>query len=178
MKGVIRFMDTNELVTLLNNIADLLDIKGEGFFKTRAYRMAAETLLELEEPIELVVKEDRLQDLPNIGKALAKKISTYVTTGSLSFYEELIKEVPLSLLDFLQIQSLGPKKVATIYKELGITTIEELKKAAQQHKLQDLEGFGIVTENNILRGIILRSKISGRSLLHYALQQGTRYMNT
>lgn len=169
-------MDTNDVVALLNNIADLMDIKGEGFFKTRAYRMAAETLRELEEPIEQVVKEDRLQDLPNIGKAIAKKISTYVTTGSLPFYDELINEVPLSLLDLLQIQSLGPKKVATVYNELGITTITELKKAAQQHKLQDLEGFGVITENNILRGIALQSKISGRSLLHYALQQGTRYI--
>ncbi len=169
-------MDTNDVVTLLNNIADLMDIKGEGFFKTRAYRMAAETLRELEEPIDQVVKENRLDTLPNIGKAIAKKISTFVTTGSLPFYEELINEVPISLLDLLQIQSLGPKKVATIYNELGITTISELKKAAQQHRLQDLEGFGVITENNILRGIALQSKISGRSLLHYALQQGTRYV--
>src|SRR6056297_327338 len=163
-------MDTDKVVRLLNNIADLMDIKGEQFFKTRAYRMAAETLREIEEPIDVLVDEQRLQDLPGIGKAIAKKISTFVTTGSLPYYEELIKEVPPSLLDLLDIQGLGPKKVAVLYKKVGITTIDELQKAARQHKLQDLDGFGATTENNILRGIALQSKTSGRSLLHHALQ--------
>ncbi|MBS3801446.1 MAG: DNA polymerase/3'-5' exonuclease PolX [Candidatus Thermoplasmatota archaeon] len=169
-------MDTDKVVRLLNNIADLMDINGEQFFKTRAYRMAAETLREIEEPIDVLVKEQRLQDLPGIGKAIAKKISTFVTTGSLPYYEELKKEVPPSLLDLLDIQGLGPKKVAVLYKKLGITTIDELQKAARQHKLQDLDGFGVTTENNILRGIALQSKTSGRSLLHHALQQGNQYV--
>jgi len=170
-------MDTDKVVRLLNNIADLMDIKGEQFFKTRAYRMAAETLREIEEPIDVLVKEQRLQDLPGIGKAIAKKISTFVTAGSLPYYEELIKEVPPSLLDLLDIQGLGPKKVAVLYKKVGITTIDELQKAARQHKLQDLDGFGATTENNILRGIALQSKTSGRSLLHHALQQGNQYVD-
>ena len=169
-------MDTDKVVRLLNNIADLMDINGEQFFKTRAYRMAAETLREIEEPIDVLVKEQRLQDLPGIGKAIAKKISTFVTTGSLPYYEELKKEVPPSLLDLLDIQGLGPKKVAVFYKKLEITTIDELQKAARQHKLQDLDGFGVTTENNILRGIALQSKTSGRSLLHHALQQGNQYV--
>ncbi len=170
-------MDTDKVVRLLNNIADLMDINGEQFFKTRAYRMAAETLREIEDPIDVLVEEERLQDLPGIGKAIAKKISTFVTTGSLPYYEELTKEVPPSLLDLLKIQGLGPKKVAVLYKKLGITTIDELQKAARQHKLKDLDGFGITTENNILRGIALQSQTSGRSLLHHALQQGNQYVD-
>ena len=170
-------MDTDKVVRLLNNIADLMDINGEQFFKTRAYRMAAETLREIEDPIDVLVEEERLQDLPGIGKAIAKKISTFVTTGSLPYYEELTKEVPPSLLDLLNIQGLGPKKVAVLYKKLGITTIDELQKAARQHKLKDLDGFGITTENNILRGIALQSQTSGRSLLHHALQQGNQYVD-
>jgi DNA polymerase (family X) len=169
-------MDTNKVVSLLNNIADLMDIKGEQFFKTRAYRMAAETLRETDESIETLVEEERLQELSGIGKAIAKKITTFVTTGSLPYYEELTKEVPPSLLDLLEIQGLGPKKVAVLYKKLGITTIDELEKAARQHKLNDLDGFGVTTENNILRGIALQSQTSGRSLLHHALQQGTQYV--
>lgn len=170
-------MDTDKVVRLLNNIADLMDINGEQFFKTRAYRMAAETLREIEDPIDVLVEEERLQELPGIGKAIAKKISTFVTTGSLPYYEELTKEVPPSLLDLLKIQGLGPKKVAVLYKKLGITTIDELQKAARQHKLKDLDGFGITTENNILRGIALQSQTSGRSLLHHALQQGNQYVD-
>lgn len=170
-------MNTNDVLALLENIADLMDIKGEGFFKTRAYRMAAETLREIDEPITKIVEESRLEDLPGIGKAIAEKITTFVTTGSLPYYDELTKEIPPSLLELLKIQGLGPKKVAAIYKERGITTIDELKKAAQQQKLRDLDGFGAVTENNILRGIALQSKTSGRSLLHHALQQGTQYVD-
>jgi DNA polymerase (family 10) len=169
-------MDTEDVVHLLNKIADLMDIKGEQFFKTRAYRMAAETLREAEEPIELLVNEERLQELPGIGKAIAKKITTFVDTGILPYYEELTEEIPPSLLDLLQIQGLGPKKVAVLYKKLGITTIDELQKAAKQHKLKDLDGFGVTTENNILRGIALQAKTTGRSLLHYALNQGNQYV--
>lgn len=169
-------MDTNEVVSLLNNIADLMDIKGEHFFKTRAYRMAAETLREIDEPITKLVKEKRLEELPGIGKAIAKKISTFVITGSLPYYEELSKEVPPSLLDLLKIQGLGPKKVAILYKKLGIRTIDELKKAATQQKLRNLDGFGVVTENNILRGILLQTQTSGRSLLHHALKHGNLYI--
>lgn len=169
-------MNTDEVVRLLNTIADLMDIKGEGFFKSRAYRMAAETLHETGEPIDLLVKEQRLQELPGIGQAIAKKISTFVTTGSLPYFEELTKEVPLSLLDLLQIQGVGPKKVGILYKKLRITTIDELEKAAKQHKIQDLDGFGVITEKKILRGITLQSQISGRSLLHHALQQGNQYV--
>ncbi|MBS3778507.1 MAG: DNA polymerase/3'-5' exonuclease PolX, partial [Candidatus Thermoplasmatota archaeon] len=76
----------------------------------------------------------------------------------------------------IQIQGLGPKKVAVLYKKLGITTIDELQKAAKQHKLKDLDGFGETTENNILRGIALQAQTSGRSLLHYALNQGDQYV--
>jgi DNA polymerase (family 10) len=169
-------MNTNDVVTLLENIADLMDIKGEGFFKTRAYRMAAETLREIDEPIAKIVEEDRLEDLPNIGKAIAKKITTFVNTGSLAYYDELTKDVPPSLLDLLKIQGLGPKKISVLYRERGITTIDELKKAARQQKIRDLEGFGEVTEKNILRGIALQSQTSGRSLLHYALLQGNQYI--
>lgn len=169
-------MDTDDVVTLLDNIADLMDIKGEQFFKIRAYRMAAETLREIDEPITKLVNEKRLEELPGIGKAIAKKISTFVSTGSLPYYDELSKEVPPSLLNLLKIQGVGPKKVAVLYKELGITTIEELKKAATQQKLRNLDGFGVITENNILRGILLQSQTSGRSLLHHALNHGNRYV--
>ncbi len=169
-------MDTDEVVRLLNNIADLMDIKGEQFFKTRAYRMAAETLRESEESIEDLVKENRLEELPGIGKAIAKKISTFVTTGSSPYFEKLTEEIPLSLLDLLKIQDVGPKKVGMLYKKLGITTIDELEKAARQHKIRELDGFGVITENKILRGIALQSQISGRTLLHHALEQGNQYV--
>ena len=80
----------NRLVAeLLYKIADLLDLKGEIFFKTRAYRLAAQTIEVLDEDIEIIVKEGRLQDIPGIGEALAKKITEFVETGELQYFEKL-----------------------------------------------------------------------------------------
>ena len=157
-------------------IADLLDIKGEMFFKTRAYRIAAQTIEMLEEDIETVTKEDRLRSISGIGEALAKKIKEIVETDKLDYFERLKKEVPESLLEMLEISSLGPKKVSALYINLGITTIEELKKACVEGKLRDLEGFGEITERNIIRGIQLKEKTSGRVFLNVAYEDGEAYL--
>ena len=161
-------MKNSDVASLLLNIANLLDIKGEKFFKTRAYRIAAQTILDLSEDIEEVVKKKRLQEIPGIGSALAKKIEEYISTGKLLYLETLQNEIPISVLDLLDIPSIGPKKVATIYQTLNITSISELKKACQTQKIRHLDGFGELSEINILRGIALLEKTQGRTLLHYA----------
>jgi len=168
----------NQLVAdVLYQIADLLDLKGEIFFKTRAYRMAAQTIEVLDEDIETITKEDRLQSISGVGEALAKKIKEIVETGRLEYFERLKKEVPEGLLKLLDIPGLGPKKVSALYNNLGITTIKDLRKACLEGKLRDLEGFGEVTEQNILRGIQLMEKTSGRALLNVAYTDGNNYLN-
>jgi len=168
----------NQVVSeILYQIADLLDLKGEIFFKTRAYRMAAQTIEVLEEDIEVVTKEKRLRKITGIGEAIAKKIEEIIETGHLEFLEKLQKEIPRGLLDMLNISGLGPKKVAALYKELGIKTIDELRKACLNGKLRNLEGFGEVTESNILRGIQLMEKTSGRVLLNVADEDGQNYLS-
>jgi DNA polymerase (family X) len=168
----------NQLVAnILYQIADLLDLKGEIFFKTRAYRMAAQTVEVLEEDIEDITKEDRLLEIPGVGEGLAKKIKEIVETGKLDYFERLKREIPEGLIRLLDIPGLGPKKVAAIYKNLGITTLEGLQKAATTGKLRELEGFGEVTEQNILRGIQLLEKTSGRALLNVAYADGTGYLD-
>ncbi len=168
----------NQLVSdILYKIADLLDLKGEIFFKTRAYRQAAQTIEVLDEDVEIVVKEDRLRDIPGIGEALAKKIKEIVETDRLEFFEKLKKEIPEGLLLMLEISGLGPKKVAALYQNLGIKTINQLRKACLDGKLRDLDGFGEITEQNILRGISLMEKTSGRVLLNVAYDDGINYIN-
>ena len=167
----------NQLVAdVLYQVADLLDIKGEIFFKTRAYRMAAQKIETLNEDIETVVKENRLREIPGVGEALAKKIKELVETGRLEYFEKLKKEIPPELLKMLDISGLGPKKIAAVYNKLGIKTIEELRKAAEEGKLRNLEGFGEITEKNILRGIRLMDKTSGRVLLNVAYHHGNKYI--
>jgi len=157
-------------------IADLLDLKGEIFFKTRAYRMAAQRIEVLDEDIEIISKEDRLEELPGVGEALAKKIKELIDTGKLEYFERLKKEIPVGLLQMLDISGLGPKKVSALYHKLGIKTIEQLQKACIEGKVRDLEGFGEITEKNILRGIQLRQKTSGRVLLNLAFDDSNRYL--
>ena len=169
-------MKNQFVADILNEIADLLDIKGEIFFKTRAYRIAAQAIEVLEEDIETVVSEDRLTSISGIGAAIAKKITEIVETGRLEYLEELTKEIPNGLLDLLKIQSLGPKKVASLYKNLGITSIKKLRDACLQGKLRNLDGFGVITELNILRGIALLEKTSGRALLNVAFSDGNNYI--
>lgn len=170
-------MKNDEVATLLYTIADLLDIKGEGFFKTRAYRIAAQTIMDLSEDITTVVEENRLKDIPGIGPALTKKITEYVTTGKLSYLETLQSEIPFSVLDLLNIPTLGPKKASVLFNQLNISTIEQLKKACNQGKLRNLDGFGELTEINIIRGIALIEKTKGRTTLHHATEISNKLLS-
>jgi len=169
-------MKNQFVADILYMIANLLDLKGEIFFKTRAYRIAAQTIEALDEDIEKLVNQGRLESIPGVGEALAKKITELVQTGKLEYLERLKKEVPTGLIDLLGIPGLGPKKVAALYKNLGITNTQELQEAANKGELRTLEGFGEITERNILRGIQLREKTSGRVLLNVAYEDGTRYI--
>jgi DNA polymerase (family 10) len=157
-------------------IADLLDLKGELFFKTRAYRMAAQSIEALDEDIEVLVNQGTLESIPGVGEALAKKITELVQTRKLTYLERLKKEVPTGLVNLLGIPGLGPKKVAALYKKRGISSVQELREAARKGELRTLEGFGEITERNILRGIQLLEKTSGRVLLNVAYKDGTRYL--
>ena len=168
----------NQLVAeILYKIADLLDVKGEIFFKTRAYRMAAQTIEAIDEDIETISNENRLQSISGVGEALAKKIKEIVETGKLEYFERLKEEIPEGLLTLLDIPGLGPKKVSALYENLDISTIKQLRKACIEGRLRDLDGFGEITERNILRGIQLREKTSGRVLLNVAYVDGNNYLD-
>jgi len=167
----------NQFVSdILYQIADLLDLKGEIFFKTRAYRIAAQTIEVLDEDIEKIAKEERLEEIPGIGSAIAKKIKELLDTNKIEYFEKLKKEIPPGLLKMLNISGLGPKKVSKLFKELNIKTIDELRDACKKGKLRDLDGFGEITERNILRGIKLMEKTSGRVLLNLASENGESYI--
>ena len=168
----------NQLVAeILYKIADLLDVKGEIFFKTRAYRMAAQTIEAIDEDIETISNENRLQSISGVGGALSKKIREIVETGKLEYFERLKEEIPEGLLTLLDIPGLGPKKVSALYENLDISTIKQLRKACIEGRLRDLDGFGEITERNILRGIQLREKTSGRVLLNVAYVDGNNYLD-
>ncbi len=155
-------MNNKQLSNTFTLIANLLEIKGEIIYKTLAYRKAAESLDTLGREADEFWKEGKLADIPGVGKAIAEKIDELLTTGNLEFLEKLKKEVPESLAGWLQVPSLGPKKVALIWKTLNITTLAELETAAKAGKLRDLPGMGAKSETAILDGLASLARRSGR----------------
>jgi DNA polymerase (family 10) len=134
--------------------ADLLDIKGENPFKVRAYRNAARLIENSSKDFEKLVREGfDLTRLPGIGHDLSEYIKEIVTTGKFSKLEKLKKEVPEGLIDMLSIEGLGPKRIKQIYDAFGITSLDELKKYAENGELDKLPGFGPTLIQKILKGV-------------------------
>ena len=155
-------MNNRELAETFTLIGDLLEIKGEIIYKTLAYRKAAENLSGLGREASEYWKEGKLEDIPGVGKAIAEKIDELLRTGQLEFLERLKAEVPEGLAGWLKVPGLGPKKVAMIWKELGITTLPELELAAREGKLRGLPGMGEKSETAILEGLASLGRRSGR----------------
>ena len=143
-----------EVAEKFDTMADLLAIKDANRFRIRAYRNGANTIRDLSENVGDMVDQDQdLTQLPDIGKDLANKIEEIVETGSLSALEELKGQVPGQLTELMDIDQLGPKRVKKIYQELGITSIDDLKEAAEEEEIEELEGLGEKTEDKIIKDI-------------------------
>jgi len=162
-------MRNAEVAGVLYNISELLEIKGENAFKIRAYAKAARAIEGTTENIEKIAHENRLKDIPGVGESIAMKIGEYLATGHLEFYDELKKQVPEELHELLQIPGIGPKTLQFLYSELGIKNVEELEKAAREHRLRRLAHFGETKEENILKAIERYRQRSTRIPLGIAL---------
>jgi len=140
-----------EISDILSDLADFLEIEDANPFRIRAYRNAARTISGLSHSVsELLNKGKDLTELPGIGKDLSAKIEEIHRSGKLSLLEETKRRLPPGLLQILKIQSLGPKRVKQLYKELHIKNLTDLKKAAKGPKIRNLPGFGDKTVNRIL----------------------------
>jgi len=143
-----------DIATVLNKVADLLEIEGANVFRIRAYRNAARTIASLPWSVaEVLAEGEDLPKLPGIGEDLAGKIKEIATTGTLSQLEEIERRIPAALTQLMKIPSLGPKRVQAIYQKLNITTLDELEKAAREGKIRALFGFGQKTEEKIIEEI-------------------------
>jgi len=150
--GTLRYTN-RQVAEMFHQIADLSEIKGEVIYRVLAYRKAAESIADLGRDINEVWKEGKLEDIPGVGQAIADKISELLSTGHMTFYDKLTAEVPPSLVDVLEIPDVGPKKARAMWQELGLTTVVEVKAAAEAGQLRSLSGFGPKTETKILSGI-------------------------
>ena len=166
-------MSKDEIISILETIAELLELQGENPFKVRAYHNAARSLMNMEEDLLDVVKEKRLTEYPGIGDSIAEKITALVLKGRLPYYEKLKRSTPHALLELLKVQGLGPKKVQILYKKLGIRSIAALQKAAKAGKIAKIKGFGGKTEQNIIDSIERRQINQQRHLWWDAMEVAT-----
>jgi len=156
-------MQQKSITRILEDIAMLLEIKGDNPFKTRAYYNAAKTLSGITNLDELI-NEKKLKEIKGIGEALSKKIEEYSEAGKMEYLEELTKEVPGSLLELMEIPNLGPKKIKVLYDVLGITNIGELEYACKENRLVHLTGFGEKSQEKVLKGIEFLKRHKGEFL--------------
>ena len=157
-------MDKKDIVEVLERIGTMMEIKGENPFKVRAYFSGARTLQTMEDDLGTVIEEERLVDVPGIGKALTEKIETLFATGKLEFYDNLLASVPPGLLDLLDIPGLGGKKIKVLHEQLNVDSIESLTEACNEGKVAELKGFGEKTQEKILSGIKNREAYAARHL--------------
>jgi DNA polymerase (family 10) len=145
-------LKNQEIAKIFNEIADLLELKGENPFRIRAYRRAAMQIEGLPKDVSQVTEEELIK-LPGIGKDLAGKIKEYLNQGKIELHEELRKEFPETFLTLLQVPGLGPKTAKLVYEKLKIKDINQLEEAARTGRLRTLPGIREKTEENILKGI-------------------------
>ncbi|HDP69434.1 MAG TPA: DNA polymerase/3'-5' exonuclease PolX [Actinobacteria bacterium] len=161
-------MDNQDIAFILNEIGEMLEIQGEHPFRSRAYHRAAYAIQGLAEDINDIYKENNLEKIPGVGKGIAERIVELLKTGKLAYYEELQEHVPPGLLQLIGIQSVGPKKAKLFYDKLGIADVEELLKAADEHRLKDLPGMGPKAEENVRAGVLEFQHLRERILLSEA----------
>lgn len=146
-----------DIAAAFEEIADLLEIKGDNPFRVRAYRNASRTVGELGDELrDRVERGDDLTQIPGIGKDLAQKIGQMVITGRIAQLEELRAEMPPGLLDMLRLPGLGPKRVKILHHDLKIKDLAQLAAAAREGKIREIKGFGEKIEAGILKGIETR----------------------
>lgn len=168
-------MDNKEVARILRETAYLLEIDGAIVGRYRSYEKAAELVENLPERIEEIAKDDKkLMDLPGIGEGMAAHIREILESGDYSLRQKLLKKYPRTILDLLELQSLGPKKVALLWKKFKAGTVEAVEKLAREGKLRELDGFGEKSEQNILKAAELHKRSAGRFHINVADEEARK----
>lgn len=146
-------MDPLSIARALREVSQYLQLKGDDFYKSRAYDLGADRMAGFGGNLGALVREGRLTELPNIGPALAEKISELHRSGSLTLLEQLRAEFPPGILELLRLPDLGAKKAAALHRALGIGSIDQLEEACLAGRIRGLKGFGERSEQKLLAGI-------------------------
>ena len=170
-------MKNIELSRIFNEMYYMLNADEKARFEALAYQRAARSIESMQDDISEIYEKNGINGLmkiPGIGKGLAEHIEEYLTTGKIEKYEELKKKFPVDFNEFSGIEGFGPKKAMTLYEKLGIKNISDLKKAAEEHKIRDIPGFGEKSEALILKNISMVAATGSRILLGTGLNEARK----
>ncbi len=162
-------MNNREIAHVLERIALLLNMEGSNPFKIRAFERAARIISSFDGSIQDMTRWGELQSIEGIGKGIASEVEALVNTGESPALQELSQRFPPSIFEIVEVPGVGPRKAVQLYRELGIDSLEDLERAARGGLTQKLKGFGSVTEQNILMGIILRMQAMEQKSIGTAL---------
>lgn len=168
-------MTNADVARVFGEIADLMEIRGDDSFRVNSYRRVARSVEDLAEEITAVAARGELAKLQGVGKTSAEKISELLSTGTISLREELLRDVPVSLLEILRIPGLGPKKAALLWRERDIVSLDTLKQALAEGRLAGLKGFAEKSIASIRDGIEFLARAAGRTRLGPAHEVAKRY---
>ncbi len=160
--------ENTRVADLLDEIGDLLELKGENVFRAVTYRAAAREIRDLREPIRAIYEAGNLATIPKVGSSVGEAIAQYLHGGKAKRHEELKAAVPEGLLTLLSVKGVGPATARAIYQHLKITTVDELEQAAKAGRLRELPKIQAKTEENILKSIASLRQRTGRSIISHA----------
>jgi len=168
-------MENREIAAVFEEISNLMRILQDDTkwtFKAAAYDRAKRSIESYPERLEDIARDPKrkLTEIPGIGEDLAKKITELVETGKCQYHQEQLAKIPGSLLELLQLQTVGPQKVRLFYKELGIKTPDDLEAAAKAGRLRNLPGMSVKSEENILKALEVFRRAAGRFRLDTAAE--------
>lgn len=165
---LLKTMQTEQIADVLDEMGNLLEIKGENPFRCRAYHNAADALRGVTGNVSNMIADGTLDEIPGIGTAMHAKIAQLATSGQCNEYETLKRDVPPGLLDLLRVPGLGAKKIKALREALQITGVADVRKAAGEGKIAELKGFGAKTQAKILEGLDFLDTAGNRMLQHTA----------
>jgi len=167
-----------EVAKIFRDIAKILEIKGANVFRIRAYERAAQNIEGLPNALESLIRQNKLREIPGIGKDLSERIKEFAKTGKIKLFEDLKKSIPAGLLDLLNIPSVGPKTAKLLYEKLKIKGISDLEKAIEKGKLQKIFGIKEKSVQNILKGIEILKRGKERMTLAQATLIGEEFVGS
>jgi DNA polymerase (family 10) len=145
-------MQNEDIAAIFDDVADMLEIGGENFFRVRAYRNAARAVRDF--PVAIGdLSRDRFREIPGFGTDLASKLAVLLETGDLPIRTELMRTFPIGLLELKQLPGLGPKRIKLLADRLGIRNRDELKQAVEAGLLRTIRGFGARMEEQLLKAL-------------------------